>query len=337
VRRLVFLGPGELEWHEVPAPRLEDPGDALVRPVVATICDLDSMTLTGRAPFGGPLALGHECVAEVVEVGEEVRAFEPGSLVVVPWHVSCFRCDRCRRGVPTSCRETGVGAMYGLPISGDWGSMFSDLVRVPYADRALVALPPTVSPTSAVSASDNLPLAWEVTVPKLRDAADASVLVMGGCGSIGLYAVACALAGGAGLVDYRDTDPDRLAIAEGLGARPSEGPPPRRMDRGYLVTVDATNHDPDGLACALRSVEPEGFCSTVGLYFGDVELPLFDMFGLGVNFHIGKGNARPAIPHVLELVAEGRLSPQRVTTGVFDWEELPDVLAAPPMKPVFVR
>ncbi|MGH7749823.1 MAG: alcohol dehydrogenase catalytic domain-containing protein [Candidatus Dormibacteria bacterium] len=84
MRELTFLGPRHLEWREVPAPVLEGPGQALVRPVAATTCDLDRWLIAGGvAPVAGPFPLGHEFVAEVVEVGEGVRRVVPGTRVAV--------------------------------------------------------------------------------------------------------------------------------------------------------------------------------------------------------------------------------------------------------------
>jgi alcohol dehydrogenase len=337
MRQLTFLSPRRLEWREAPDAHIQADDDALVRPVAATTCDLDQMVLRGDTPFSGPLALGHECVAEIVELGDRVGGgLCVGALVAVPWHVSCWSCDRCQRGVPTSCRET-PHAMYGLPVGGEWGSMFSDLLRVPHAEGALVPLPPSVTPADAASVSDNLPAAWEVTVPHLREIPGAPVLILGGCGSIALYAVACAAAGGASSVDYLDEDPARLALAERLGARALEGPPPKKLEGEYPIAVDASAHDPQALACALRSVAPEGRVSTVGIYFRDVTIPLFDMYVTGVRLHAGKSNARPAMPAVLDLLATGRVQPGLVTTEVLPWEEMPQALGDPSMKPVFVR
>ena len=73
MRQLTFLSPGRLEWREVPDARIQASDDALVRPVAATTCDLDQMILRGEAPFSGPLALGHECVAEIIELGDARR------------------------------------------------------------------------------------------------------------------------------------------------------------------------------------------------------------------------------------------------------------------------
>ena len=119
--------------------------------------------------------------------------------------------------------------MYGLPVGGEWGSMFSDLLRVPHAEGALVALPPGVTPADAASVSDNLPAAWEVTVPHLADYPEAQVLIMGGCGSIALYAVACAAAADASRIDYLDSDPDRDSSSHNASApKQSRDRRPRR-------------------------------------------------------------------------------------------------------------
>ena len=121
MRQLSFIEPGIVRWEEVPDPRVETPDDALVRPLVVTTCDLDHAIVHGRVPLGGPFPLGHEFVAEVVETGDTVGRFRRGDRVVVPFQISCGRCDRCTRGLTGSCRTAGPGAAYGMkPIGGDW-------------------------------------------------------------------------------------------------------------------------------------------------------------------------------------------------------------------------
>src|SRR5438067_998214 len=84
---------------------------------------------------------------------------------------------------------------------------------------ALVPLPHGVSARAAASASDNLTDAYRAVAPALREAPGAEVLVIGGTGSIGVYAVAFARALGASAVAYVDRhEPDAVAIARELGA-----------------------------------------------------------------------------------------------------------------------
>lgn len=335
MRELIFERPGQLHWREAAPLTLRAPHEAIVRPIAATTCDLDRLILRGEAPFKGPFAIGHECVAEVVQVGEAVQRFRVGDPVVVHWHISCGHCGRCGDGRPNACLSHTPGAMYGLPGLGDWGGTFSDTLRVVHADFALTPLPAGVDPVLVASAADNLPFAWEAVVPSLRRHPGSEVLVMGGCGSIALYAVMFARAAGAARVVYHDDDPARLAIAAGYGAAVLEGPAPRRAG-SFAVVVDASAKEAS-LLCALRSVEPEGEVFSVGGHFRDAALPLFEMYRTGVHFYTGRGRGAPNVAEALAWVADGRVNPAPVTSEVADFDDAPAVLAVPSLKPVLRR
>ncbi|WP_234795647.1 alcohol dehydrogenase catalytic domain-containing protein [Mycobacteroides chelonae] len=60
----------------------------------------------GPRPYPEPCAIGHECVAEVVEVGPAITSVAVGDKVVVPYPVSCGQCDACRRGLTGRCATT---------------------------------------------------------------------------------------------------------------------------------------------------------------------------------------------------------------------------------------
>lgn len=338
MQQLSFVEPGRVEWIDAPAPVVDGPEAALVRPLAVTTCDLDHAILSGRVPLPGPFPLGHEFVAEVVDVGESVRAVGPGNRVVVPFQISCGRCGRCRKGLTGSCEAAPVRSAYGLgPIGGvGWGGALADLVRVPFADAMLQTLPPGVAPTAVACASDNLCDAWRTVAPFLAEEPGADVLVVGGAAaSISLYAVAIAKALGAGRVVYVDTDAGRAAVAERLGAETVVGPLPRRAGE-FAITVDGSG-DADGLACALRSVTPYGVCTSAAIYYTDTALPLLEMYGRGVRFVTGRVNARAHLPHVLDLVASGRLDPTPVTTARVPWDRAIDGLLHGGAKPVIVR
>jgi alcohol dehydrogenase len=334
MRELTFVGPGAVEWREKPDPRIGGAGEAIVRPIAASTCDLDRALIAGRAPLPGPFALGHECVAEVVDVGEGVRAVAPGDVVVVPWSIHCGACDRCRRGLTASCSSVTPRAMYGTNIGGDWGGLFSDLVRVPFADAMLVRVPDGVAPEVVASASDNLTDAWVAVSRPLAARPGARVLVAGGGGSIGYYAVDCALAAGASGVDYVDRA-DRLTLAAALGARTVERGAPL-PEKDYDIVVDASAH-PAELSRALKAVAAGGVCVSVGIYFLDTPLPLLDMYANEVTFRIGRCSVGPHIGGVLSLVAAGKLHPEKIHTAVTPWDSMVETLLQKPMKPILSR
>jgi alcohol dehydrogenase len=328
LRQLTFESPGELRWVEVPEPELSGDGDALVRPIAVATCDLDPAIVRGETPFGGPLPLGHECIAEVVDTADGVDV-RPGRLVSVPFQISCGRCGRCRRGQTAHCESVPWQSAYGLPPHGQqWGGFLSDVVRTPYADQMLVELPEGVEPAAAASVSDNLVDAWRTVAPFLAEEPGADVLVVGGGGqgSIGLYAVGIAAALDASQITYVDGDEDRRRIAAELGAETVAGISDQRLGP-FPITVDA-GADPAGLALAVRSTGPDGVCTSVGIYFqNQVPLPLFEAYVTGVRFLTGRVHARPAIPAAIELIASGRLDPRLVTTRIEDWEDAPPALA----------
>jgi alcohol dehydrogenase len=159
---------------------------------------------------------------------------------------------------------------------------------------------------------------------------------LSGALSVGLYAAAVAAALGAARIDYVDTDKQRLELAESVGAHPIEGPPPKRLGP-YAITVDASAN-PDGLACALRSVEPEGVCTSVGGYFTEhTPVPLNHMYYSGVTFKTGRANSRAGIPPVLELIKSGKLRPERLTTRLATWKEADEAFKDPSPKVIIKR
>ncbi len=337
MRELTFVGPGKLEWREVAAPKIDGRGQALVRPIAVATCDLDTMLLRGEAPmFGGDFPLGHESVGVVAETGDAVTAFKPGDRVVPSFQIACGSCNRCRRGLTGNCESVRGTGMFGLGArGGNFGGALSDLMKIPYADAMLVAMPDGLAAADVASAADNIPDAWRTVAPALRDNPGAPVLIVGG-GSIGLYAIQIALECGASQVEYVDQDPGRLRLGSELGASVREGPPPKRMGP-YPITVAACATQA-GLLCALRSTAPGGICTSCGIHPGETTpMPLFDMYITGITFVTGRGHARTVIPQVLELVSSGKIQPGRVTSKIVGWDDAIPALLDPPTKLVIAR
>ena len=341
MRQLMFEDAGRYAWRDAPEPTISGPEQAIVRPLAVACCDLDVGVAQGVLPMLPGHGVGHEGIAEVVAVGDAVRGVRAGDRVVVPFQISCGQCRECRRGVTGSCGSVPLMAMYGMaPLAGlDGGGFMADLVLVPYADAMLLPVPGTVDPFAIASLSDNIPDAWRTVGPfrseiAALDEPDRRVLVVGRL-SIGVYAAALGSAIGAH-VDYVDTDANRLAAAEKLGAVAHDLAKPDRSWDPYPVTVH-TSADPALLSATLRATWPDGVCTDTGIYYqGVVEMPLLPMYTRGVRFVTGRVNARAVIPEILELLASGcDLAP--VVERVADWDDAPEVWPTMTGKTVFTR
>ena len=71
-------------------------------------------------------------------------------------------------------------SVYGFgETCGPWGGMYSDTLRVPYADGMLVPVPPGIAPETVASCGDNVTVGWCAVAPTVLREKDATVLVVG--------------------------------------------------------------------------------------------------------------------------------------------------------------
>ena len=338
MRQLTCTAPDRVEWLEVPEPRLESDEQALVRPLAVARCDIDRILIAGLIPHRGPFALGHECVGEIVALGDAVRGLEVGQRVVVAFQSSCGKCRSCAAGHTANCDAYPVLSDYGMqPLSGvEYGGMMSDLIRVPFANAMLQPLAPSLDSVSLASVSDNVLDGYRAVAPHLRERPGSDVLVVSHGGpSIPLYAVQTAVALGAGSVDFASVDEECLALAEKLGARPLRTDFGRRPRR-YGIVVDAGT-TAEGLDFALRCTEPEGIFQSVSFYLTPMPMPLGKLYTLGLRFFIGRCHAAALLPEVVPLIERGRLRPGEVTTRVVGWDDAREAFAEPAIKLVVER
>lgn len=343
VQALMFRGPMDLGWDEVDTPTILDPRDALVRPLAVARCDLDPAIAIGLYPMKGPFVMGHEMVGEIVGLGAAVTGFDQGDRVIVPFQLSCTRCDPCTRGHTNACSEVASGTAFGLGPHGgvDLGGALAELVRVPWADVMLIPLPDNVDPIAAAGIPDNVSDGYRCVAGPLRERPGSDVLVVGGLApSVGLYAVMSAVAMGARSVVYIDDDTERLGLAASLGADAVDakgGWEDLKLDRKFPIVVDANVLDA-GRNVAFRSVEP---CGTVTSVSGGASavssVPLQTMYLKGVRYEIGRVHAVATARHVLDLVVNGTLDPARLVSSVVPFSEAVEAMTAPGTKVVFVN
>lgn len=351
MKQLTFIKKGVLEWWDVEPPNLEQPTDIIARPLAVARCDVDSQFLfsdlhalldygkqggfvdssithfMSDVPFKGPFPIGHECVAEIVDCGDEVKKFRVGDQVIIPFQISCGNCRHCHQEYTASCETVPPMSVYGFgDIGGPWGGAISDLVRVPWADHMLVRVPSGLSPLALASASDNLPVGWQSVAPNLLGRnGQRTLIVGGGAKSIALYAMGFAIALNSE-VDYIDIGKDsqrieRLTIAEKIDATCLEPTRLSQFDKKYDLTVDASMAK-SGLLLAINALDYEGTCVSPSLYFEkEVGIPLFRLFCKRNSLKMGYGNVRANIEDMMEVIRKKQFNPDVVNTTIAAWGE----------------
>ena len=94
MKALVYKGPGQKSWEEVPNPSIRESTDVIVKMDATTICGTDLHILKGDVPeveLGR--VLGHEGIGIITEVGEGVTQLAVGDRVILACVSSCGRCS----------------------------------------------------------------------------------------------------------------------------------------------------------------------------------------------------------------------------------------------------
>lgn len=335
MRALQAAPGGKLRFRDVPAPPPPGPDGAIVHPIAIATCDIDCPLAMGMLQMPLPLHLGHECVAEVVAVGELVQGSRPGDRVLVPYEVSCGVCPQCRAGLTASCTAVPPVSAFGMGVAtGHWGGAYSDLLRVPYADAMLLPLPGGVDPAAAASVADNLSDAYRHIAPHLpamlERNPDAEVLIVSAQrrkapfgASLPLYCGLIAKALGARNVCLVDARARVREHAARLGIEAVEPRALRRRPRAPLV-VDTSVSD---LGRALAATAPDGVCTSSGSLHRAAKVPIAAAYVRKATLHVGRTSARPLMPAVLALIASGALAPEGVISTQAPLDQAPRALS----------
>src|SRR5215831_4813286 len=152
----VFPSKKSLQLVDIPQPKLQGATDVLLRVREVGLCGTDreisSFEYGSPPPGSDHLILGHESLAEVVEVGGGVHSLRPGDLVVAMVRRPCphAECRACRAGRPDFC-STGDFTERGIKgADGFLADYVVDdeayLLKVPrtLADVAVLVEPLTV-------------------------------------------------------------------------------------------------------------------------------------------------------------------------------------------------
>lgn len=206
MKAIQITAPSQMEVVSIGKPAVR-PGEVLVKIKYVGFCGSDLNTFLGRNPMVKlPVIPGHEVGAVIEEVGEGVPAFlQPGMSVTVNPYTNCGKCTSCRNGRANACRHNetlGVqrnGAMCGFFVL-PWSKVIAAGTLSP-RDCALIE-----------------PLSVGFHAVSRAQVTDIDVVMVIGCGMIGMGAIVRAALRGATVIAV-DLDDHKLALARRVGAR----------------------------------------------------------------------------------------------------------------------
>jgi alcohol dehydrogenase len=316
MKALVYHGPNDKSWDEVPDPKLIDSTDAIVRVDATTICGSDLHILKGDLPEVTPgRILGHEAVGTVEEVGAAVSNVVPGARVLVSCISACGRCRFCRDGRYGQCKGGG-GWILGHNIDGTQ----AEKVRVPFCDTSTYPLSAGVTDEESLMLADILPTAYEVGVLNGR-VSPGDVVAIVGAGPIGLSAIMGSLLFSPSHVIAIDLVDNRLDAAKRFGAdvavnnsREDPGAIVRSLTNGLGadVAIEAVG-TPTTFELATDLVRPGGHVANIGVHGKPATLHLETLWTKDVTITTGLVDTY-STPTLSRLLATHLLDAKRFAT-----------------------
>jgi len=359
MRALTYQGPRDVRIKEVPDAEIERSTDVLVKITTTNICGSDLHMYEGRTSVEKGKVLGHENLGQVVEIGDAVDRIEVGDWVCVPFNIGCGFCKNCERGYTGACLTTNppkAGAAYGYAEMGPYPGGQAELLRVPYGDFNCLRLPADDAEEKQndyVMLADIFPTGYQATEHACLMPGESIVIY--GAGPVGLMAAYSATIRGAAKVMVVDRLPDRLSLAEGIGAiaiDDSEGDPVEQVleltkgqgaDKG-CECVGYQAHDPEGnehpnvtMNRLVQSVRPTGMLGIVGVFVpqdpkgpdrlekqGQIAFDMGEFFHRGQTMGSGQANVKRFNRRLRNLIHEGRATPSFIVSHELPLEQAPE-------------
>jgi alcohol dehydrogenase len=323
MKAFVYKGPGMKAYEDRPKPKIQEPGDAIVKLVKTTICGTDLHILKGDVPTCAPgRILGHEGIGIVEEVGVGVTGFKPGDRVLISCISSCAKCEYCRRGMFSHC--TTGGWILGNSIDGTQ----AEFVRTPHADTSLYPIPEGVDDDSMVMLSDILPTGFECGVLNGKVSPGSTVAIIGS-GPIGLAALLTAQFYSPAQIIVVDMNDHRLKTAKQFGAtstiNDSEGDTIATImkltgNKGVDTAIEAVGV-PSTFELCEKIIAPGGVIANIGVHGQKVELHLETLWSSNISITTRLVDTF-STPMLLNVLQSNKIDPKRLITHRFRLDQI---------------
>jgi glutathione-independent formaldehyde dehydrogenase len=281
-------------------------------------------------------------------------------MVSLPFNVACGRCKNCERGFTNYCITANpdpkiAGAAYGFADMGPWPGGQAEFLRVPWADFNCLRLPEDAreKQDDYVMLSDIFPTGYHAT--ELAGVQPGDSVVIYGAGPVGLMAAYSATLKSASKVMVVDRHPDRLRLAESIGAIPIDDSTASPVDQVMELTegegadkgcecVGYQAHDPQGhehpnltLNNLVASVRFTGSIGVVGVYVpqdpggpdelakhGEVVFDFGEFWFKGQRMGCGQCPVKAYNRYLCALIEDGKAQPSFVVSHELPLDEAPN-------------
>lgn len=334
MRAAVMHARGRIELEEMPVPE-PGPGELLLAVGAVGVCGTDAaeyahgpsmFPLHQRHPVTGhlgPMIPGHEFGGTVVGTGKGVEGFEVGDVVASGAGISCGECRQCQEGMTNLCRRY---ATVGLSRHG----ALAEYVTTPATICVEVASWGLSTDTAALIQ----PMAIAHHAYRRGRPDEGRPVVVVGVGGVGTFLTYVAARSGAPVIAV-DLDPQRLAVADSLGATRVVDPSREDLaqvveDLGRLPVVYEATGTVAGLESAWAVLPPGTRLVAVGIQKAphEIDLPgltVGERELIGTNAHV----AAVDLPAAVRLLAERDGGWSDIAPQVFPLERLVDEALQP--------
>ncbi len=321
MKALVYHGPKELAWEEVPDIEI-GPADVRIRVKAVGICGSDVhgyLGLTGRR--NPPMIMGHEFSGVVEETGKSVSSVAAGDRVTVQPVQFCGTCSFCAQGLTNLCREK---QLFGVLSCN--GAM-ADCIRVP--EHLIYPLPEQVS-YEAGALVEAAAVAYRGV--KTAGSLEGKRVLVIGAGTIGLLTASIARMRGAEQVFVSDLSDSRLKTAQAMGADVVMNP---RNDNLKEIVADAAGGGVDialeavgitpSAQQSIELVKTGGTAVWIGNSSYMIEIPMQEVVTREIRILGSYLYTHQEFGEVLEMIGSGAMNLQPMISLSADMSEGPEL------------
>ncbi|EXJ73151.1 uncharacterized protein A1O5_04301 [Cladophialophora psammophila CBS 110553] len=311
MKAVVFKGKLQIVVEDRPIPKIQDPKDIIVKVRYTALCGSELHVFRGHQPSGTGFIMGHEFTGDVVETGSDVKTVKKGDKIVTPFTTNCGECFYCQRGFSSRCEKC---QLFGT-VTLNGGQ--AEYCRIPLADSTVIKAPASIQENKLVLMADIFPTGYFAAANAFRgmdqDVISQSVVLLIGCGPVGLCALICALEYKPKAVLAIDGVEARLEQARKLGAEPwnyqkdMEGLKKRVLElsdgRGADTAIELVGQS-SALGMAFELLRPWGNISSIGVHNGEIPWTGNQAYGKNLRIQMGRCPVRSLFEEALDMLAK---------------------------------